>query len=101
MTLPELTTALSVLASKAGFFGRFLAVLVYTGFLSWRKLAFEKNRYSLTPAAIAKGQSLNLSPIILLTLDLIFIEPFHYMSEWLKSDSENGLSSSRYDMFYL
>ncbi|XP_030462833.1 trans-resveratrol di-O-methyltransferase-like [Syzygium oleosum] len=109
MTLPELAAALSVPASNAAFLGRLVAVLVHTGFLSRQKPAPEKNQisedeavelgfeYSLTPAsyAIVKGQSLDLSPIVLLTLDPIFVDPFHCMSEWLKSDSEIGLSSSR------
>ncbi|KAF8043361.1 hypothetical protein BT93_A1641 [Corymbia citriodora subsp. variegata] len=108
-TLPELATALVVPASKAAFLGCLVAVLAHTGFLSCQKLASEENQisedeaeelgleYSLTPAsfAIVKGQSLDLSPKVLLTLDPTFVERFHCMSEWFKSNSENCWSSSR------
>ncbi|KAL3754675.1 hypothetical protein ACJRO7_001864 [Eucalyptus globulus] len=108
-TLPELATALSVPTSKTTVLGRLVAVLVHMGFLSRQKAAPESNgmseheadelgfEYSLTPAscAIVKGQPLDLSPIVLLTLDPIFVDPFHCMSEWLKSDSETGSPSLR------
>ncbi|XP_048127038.1 trans-resveratrol di-O-methyltransferase-like [Rhodamnia argentea] len=105
MTLPELAAALSVPASKTAFLGRLVAILVHTGFLSHQKSASGSDRtseedeadelgfeYSLTAAslAIVKGQPLDLSPIVLLTLDPIFVDPFHCMSEWLKSDSDTG-----------
>ncbi|KAF8043362.1 hypothetical protein BT93_A1642 [Corymbia citriodora subsp. variegata] len=116
MTLPELATALSVPASKEAFLGRLVALLVHTGFLSRQKLASGNNQisadkadelwfeYSLTPASrvIVKGQPWDMSPIAMVMLNSLLVDPFHCMSEWLKSDSEIGPSSFRtpFDMMH-
>ncbi|KAI3439869.1 uncharacterized protein J3R85_004287 [Psidium guajava] len=106
MALPELAAALSIPASRIAFLGRLVAVLVHIGFLSHQKPASGSDKtseeeadepgfeYSLTLAsrAIVNGQS--LSPIVQLTLDPIFIDRFHWMSEWLKSDSDSSSPSS-------
>ncbi|KAL3754674.1 hypothetical protein ACJRO7_001863 [Eucalyptus globulus] len=109
MTLPDLATALSVPASKAAFLGRLVAVLVHTGFLSCQKPAPRNNpisedtadelgfEYSLTSASrvIVKGQPWDMSPIAMVMLNSLLVEPFHCLSEWLKSDSDVGPSSLR------
>ncbi|KAI6697291.1 hypothetical protein NL676_017410 [Syzygium grande] len=95
MTLPELTTALSVHASKAAFLSRLMAVLAQTGFVSQRKSAAKNDQEqlglacSLTPIsrAIRKGEPGDLSPMVSFLLDPIIQGPLHCLGEWLKSES--------------
>ncbi|KAJ0462015.1 putative trans-resveratrol di-O-methyltransferase [Helianthus annuus] len=71
-----------------------MRILVHAGFFSIQSLPSvdreEREGYSLTPASrlLLKEESLNITPLFLVFLDPIMLDPWQNMSKWLRNEND-------------
>ncbi|KAJ0683032.1 putative trans-resveratrol di-O-methyltransferase [Helianthus annuus] len=71
-----------------------MRILVHAGFFSIQSLPSvdreEREGYSLTPASrlLLKEESLNMTPLFLVFLDPIMLDPWQNMSKWLRNEND-------------
>ncbi|GFQ05226.1 trans-resveratrol di-o-methyltransferase [Phtheirospermum japonicum] len=86
ITLSQLMDALPSInkANKSLFVERLMRILVHSKFFE----TDPEGGYCLTPASrlLVRDKPLNVTPLVLLTLEPNLTEPWHHLSEWFKSD---------------
>lgn len=84
MTLPEVGAALSIHESKAPHLGRFMRLLVHSGFLAGE----EEAGYWLNPVSrlLLKEEPLSTAQYVAFVLDPRMGDPWHHVGEWLRGD---------------
>ncbi|CAI9754900.1 unnamed protein product [Fraxinus pennsylvanica] len=97
MTLLELVDTLPINKAKAHGVYRLMRILIHSGFFIEEKISEneEKKGYWQTPASrlLVKDEPFSLAPYLLVVLDPILTEPWHYVAEWFKDDQPTPFST--------
>ncbi|KAJ0837654.1 putative trans-resveratrol di-O-methyltransferase [Helianthus annuus] len=94
MSLSELVDALPINKERSQYVYRLMRILVHAGFFSIQSLPTikgeEREGYSLTPASrlLLKEEPLNITPLFLVFLDPIMLDPWQNMSKWLRNEND-------------
>ncbi|KAI3457178.1 hypothetical protein Pfo_013841 [Paulownia fortunei] len=90
MTLSELMDALPINKAKSLCVERLMRILIHSKFFTKVKISEEEEEegYWLTPASLIllNDKPLSVTPFALAMLDPILTDPWHYVSEWFKTD---------------
>ncbi|KAI7734244.1 hypothetical protein M8C21_011557 [Ambrosia artemisiifolia] len=97
MSLSELVDALPINKERSQYVYRLMRILVHAGFFVIQSLPTtkgvdgeEREGYSLTPSSrlLLKDEALNITPLFLVFLDPIMMDPWQNMSKWLRNDND-------------
>lgn len=94
MTLPQLVSSLQVDPQKSQHIHRLMRILAYAGFFLIHEPSKEGDdqevAYSLTNSSLLllEHNPLTLSPFLLSMLDPVLVDPWQFISTWLRSDRD-------------
>ncbi|MFS8027838.1 putative O-methyltransferase domain, plant methyltransferase dimerization [Helianthus anomalus] len=97
MSLSELVDAFPINKERSQYVYRLIRILVHAGFFSIQSLPTikgvdreEREGYSLTPVSrlLLKEEPLNITPLFLVFLDPIMLDPWQNMSKWLRNEND-------------
>ncbi|KAI3457179.1 hypothetical protein Pfo_013842 [Paulownia fortunei] len=90
MTLSELMDALPINKAKSLCVERLMRILIHSKFFTKVEISEEDKEegYWLTPASLIllNDEPLSVTPLALAMFDPILTDPWHYVSEWFKTD---------------
>ncbi|XP_015059942.2 trans-resveratrol di-O-methyltransferase-like [Solanum pennellii] len=94
MTLPDLVDALPINnnAKTLDYIFRLMRILIHGGFFNQIKVNDTEEGYLLTPASclLLKDEPLSQVAFVQMELDPNFIDPWHSLSKWIRSDNDDS-----------
>ncbi|KAG5613704.1 hypothetical protein H5410_013528 [Solanum commersonii] len=94
MTLSDLVDALPINnnAKTLDYIFRLMRILIHGGFFNQTKVNDKEEGYLLTPPSclLLKEEPLNQVPFVQTELDPNFMDPWHSLSKWIKSDDDSS-----------